>query len=504
MDMDRLVSEVTRQILQGMQGSQGVGKNPSRILALLCGVPERVEAAIGSLREISSRGHWTGVLMTSSAERTIGRQRIASETGVEPFKADGPGVSAHDLVNQVDAVVVPLLSLTTAAKVAAFTSDNLATCVLVEALGRGRRVVAERDTIDWFTGNPACPQPFKARAMAILDTLSSLGVELVRGGELAARVAGHSMGHPMMQSYQFSSHSQFAQPQAPPPTVPSYGPLPFGPSLQPLSSCANECVMPRGDCAGCGHCAVRKVPTVMAMIDAGAARVGARPGILTPHEQIGAMIDHTLLKPEATEGEVRKLCEEARKHVFASVCVNPAHVELSARLLAGSPVKVCTVIGFPLGSTTTGTKAFETREAIMKGADEIDMVINVGALKAGNYRLVEDDIRAVKQAAGDRIVKVILETALLTDEEKVKACTLCKTAGADFVKTSTGFGPGGATVDDIKLMRKTVGEEMGVKASGGVRDYETAKAMVDAGATRIGASASVKIVSGQGGAGGGY
>ncbi|PKK88642.1 MAG: deoxyribose-phosphate aldolase [Candidatus Wallbacteria bacterium HGW-Wallbacteria-1] len=237
---------------------------------------------------------------------------------------------------------------------------------------------------------------------------------------------------------------------------------------------------------------------------AGADRIGAHPGIIDPEKNMARLIDHTLLKPEATEDDVRLLCEEARRHTFASVCVNPGHVELSARLLAGCPVKVCTVIGFPLGSTTTGTKAFETREAIMKGAHEIDMVINVGALKAGNYKLVEDDIRAVKAATGDKILKVILETALLTDEEKIKACTICKTAGADFVKTSTGFGPGGATVEDIALMRRVVGPEMGVKASGGVRDTETARAMVKAGATRIGASASVKIVTGEKDDGKGY
>jgi deoxyribose-phosphate aldolase len=213
---------------------------------------------------------------------------------------------------------------------------------------------------------------------------------------------------------------------------------------------------------------------------------------------VARLIDHTLLKPDATEEQVRKLCREARQYNFASVCVNPTHVALAARLLKGSQVKVCTVIGFPLGATTPTAKAIETRDALANGAEEIDMVINVGALKSGDDDLVRRDIQSVVEAArGHAIVKVILETALLSKEEKVKGCLLAKMAGADFVKTSTGFGPGGATVEDIALMRETVGPEMGVKASGGVRDLETAQAMVAAGATRIGASASVAIVTGE-------
>ncbi|HOX44020.1 MAG TPA: deoxyribose-phosphate aldolase [Myxococcota bacterium] len=220
---------------------------------------------------------------------------------------------------------------------------------------------------------------------------------------------------------------------------------------------------------------------------------------------MAAYIDHTLLKPDATEKEIRKLCEEARQHSFASVCVNPGRVKLCAELLRGSPVKVCTVIGFPLGATTPTSKAIETRDAIANGANEIDMVLNIGALKSGDDGLVSQDIEGVVQAArGQALVKVILETALLTREEKIKACLLAKAAGANFVKTSTGFSSGGATVQDIALMRETVGPDMGVKASGGIRDRATAEAMVAAGATRIGASASVAIATGQKTAGKGY
>jgi len=213
---------------------------------------------------------------------------------------------------------------------------------------------------------------------------------------------------------------------------------------------------------------------------------------------LAAMIDHTLLKPEATKDQIVKLCEEAVEFGFASVCINPTYVSLAADLLRNTPVKVCTVVGFPLGASTPLVKAVEARDAIAAGAREIDMVINIGALKSGDDDLVGRDIRAVVEAArGRALVKVILETALLTDDQKVKACLIAKAEGADFVKTSTGFGPGGATVEDVRLMRKVVGKEMGVKASGGIRNLESARKMIEAGASRIGASASVAIVKGE-------
>jgi len=214
-------------------------------------------------------------------------------------------------------------------------------------------------------------------------------------------------------------------------------------------------------------------------------------------KQIARMIDHTLLKPDAVTSEIEALCKEAREYGFASVCINPCWVKLCTELLKDSEVKVCTVIGFPLGAASPETKAFETRQAIADGADEVDMVINIGALKDRDTGTVEHDIRAVTDAAvGKALVKVIIETSLLTDEEKRLACELAVKAGADFVKTSTGFSGGGATVRDIKLMREIVGPDIGVKASGGVRDKESALAMIEAGATRIGASAGVSIVKG--------
>ena len=247
------------------------------------------------------------------------------------------------------------------------------------------------------------------------------------------------------------------------------------------------------------------------VLDAGATRIGlhATGGAAGG---VAGMIDHTLLKPDATRQDIEALCREAAEYSFASVCVNPTWVALCARLLSSAAsTVVCSVVGFPLGATTPDTKHYETRRAIFDGAREIDMVINVGALKSGDLRVVERDIEAVTSPCREAgaISKVIIEAALLTDEEKITACTLAKAAAADFVKTSTGFGPGGATVADVALMRRVVGEEMGVKAAGGVRDLEGLKAMVAAGATRIGASAGVRIVQESRGhksskAGGGY
>jgi deoxyribose-phosphate aldolase len=234
------------------------------------------------------------------------------------------------------------------------------------------------------------------------------------------------------------------------------------------------------------------------VVNAGAERLTSTLGIIPQDLNFANMIDHTLLKPDATQQEIAQLCFEARKYGFASVCVNPTWVSLCAQLLQGASARVCTVIGFPLGATSPEVKAFETQTAIQHGATEIDMVINIGALKARDLELVARDIRGVVEAAHSRgiIVKVIIETTLLDDEEKTIACLLSKEADADFVKTSTGFAGGGATVHDVELMRRTVGPEMGVKASGGVRTFEDAESMIKAGATRIGASAGVKIIQG--------
>jgi deoxyribose-phosphate aldolase len=237
---------------------------------------------------------------------------------------------------------------------------------------------------------------------------------------------------------------------------------------------------------------------VKPVVDAGADRIASTLGVVPTDGSLSHMIDHTLLKPDASHDQIAQLCYEARKHDFASVCVNPSYVKLCADLLEGTEVLVCTVVGFPLGATSVEAKTFEAQKAVRDGATEVDMVINVGALKSRDYEAVERDIASIARVchAGGAILKVIIEAALLTDEEKVAACHLAKITGADFVKTSTGFGPGGATAEDVALMRRVVGSEMGVKAAGGIKTFADARKMIEAGADRIGASASVRIIQG--------
>lgn len=258
------------------------------------------------------------------------------------------------------------------------------------------------------------------------------------------------------------------------------------PASQQLEACL-ECM---------GQCARECPDKIKAAIRAGAERFSANLGIGKVSQEVAHLIDHTLLKPDATAQQIAQLCHEAMLYNFASVCVNPTHVKLAAQLLQHSDVKVCTVVGFPLGATSAQAKALETEQAINDGATEIDMVINIGALKSNDDHLVEQDIAGVVRVAHSKgaICKVIIETALLTQEEKVRACQLAKRAGADFVKTSTGFSSGGATIEDVALMRQTVGPNLGVKAAGGIKTLSDAQNMIAAGATRLGASAGVKIV----------
>ncbi len=252
--------------------------------------------------------------------------------------------------------------------------------------------------------------------------------------------------------------------------------------------CTEECAE--------GLCVQTCVDGIGQVVHAGANRLTAGLGAVPADRSLAGMIDHTLLKPDATPDEIAQLCYEARKYGFASVCVNPTHVKLAAELLKDSEVKVGTVIGFPLGASRPEVKAYEAEDAIRDGATEIDMVTNIGALKGKDYTLVAQDVQAVVRVAHAHgaLVKVILETALLTDEEKVAGSLLAKEAGADYVKTSTGFGPGGATVEDVALLRRVVGPQMGVKAAGGIHSLAEARGLVRAGATRIGASAGVRIV----------
>ena len=252
-------------------------------------------------------------------------------------------------------------------------------------------------------------------------------------------------------------------------------------------------------CRGWETNVITQPKTINNIVKVGAERIAAGKGIgnSLKDKNLASKIDHTLLKPDATPDEIKELCAEAKKFGFASVCVNPGYVSLCSSMLEGTEVRICTVIGFPLGATTTEVKRFETEQAIKNGATEIDMVINVGRLKQGDHSYVQNDVSQIVQITkqNNALCKVIIETALLTDEEKVKACLICKKAEADFVKTSTGFSKGGATVGDVALMKYVVGSNIGVKASGGIRSKEDAEAMIASGADRIGASASVKIVS---------
>ena len=267
--------------------------------------------------------------------------------------------------------------------------------------------------------------------------------------------------------------------------------------MQEHGTITNIAPSTNGACSDCqGQCVANCPDKIQAAMQAGATRFTTRLGVGQVSAEVAHLIDHTLLKPDATIQQIAQLCHEALLYNFASVCVNPSHVKQAAQLLKNSDVKVCTVIGFPLGATSTAAKTFETQQALSDGATEIDMVINVGALKGGDDTLVAQDIAAVANAThrGGAILKVIIETSLLTDEEKVRACVLSKQAGADFVKTSTGFSGGGATIEDVALMRKTVGPGLGVKASGGIKNLTDAQNMIAAGATRLGASAGVKII----------
>ncbi|MBI5508771.1 MAG: deoxyribose-phosphate aldolase [Deltaproteobacteria bacterium] len=275
------------------------------------------------------------------------------------------------------------------------------------------------------------------------------------------------------------------------------------PAVDAARAAAKACAhRGKGECASCGGCATHKSDAVRALVGLGATRIGQAPGHDAPALDLAPLIDHTMLKADASRDDLKKLCDEAKRHGFATVCVNPANVRFCAAQLEGAATKAIAVVGFPLGASTPNAKGYEAREAVRQGAAEIDMVLNVGALKSRDYALVLEDMIAVVNASAPKPVKVILETGLLDHDQKVVACALAKIAGAAYVKTSTGFGPGGATVEDIALMREVVGPEMGVKASGGVRTTEDARRMVEAGATRIGASASVAIVTGGGGDGG--
>ncbi len=483
---DEIVEEITRQVLSRLREvrNQPSPVSPSlrrpsgsRVLIILTGGEEKLDEVYRQIDLLTERSTALTIVMSQSAEKIIGVhqiRRIAPSAEVITGFCEDP----HGVLDSIDITYVPILTLNTASRVAQLQTDNIAGIMIVFAILRGIPIVAATDSIYFcqITEHPErIPPGAQSKIDSILQKLRDYGMRLVQIEQMA-------------QDNQLTSNSTQISSLTTniPTTVFSKNNL-----TQP-TNCEEL------ECNACGKCVERLPNAVQTLINSGANRIGASLGVNVGDPQVSSLIDHTILKADATEKQIRELCEEAKQFNFASVCINPTNVAIASQILGNTQVKVCTVIGFPLGAATPTIKAMETRDAIANGADEIDMVVNVGGLKSGNDQLVEEDIRAVVNAAkGRATVKVILEMALLSREEKIRGCEIAKRAGADYVKTSTGFGPGGATVEDVALMREVVGPTMGIKAAGGIRTFEDAKAMVEAGATRIGASASVAIVKGE-------
>jgi deoxyribose-phosphate aldolase len=487
MKLEQLVERITDEVIRDMQAKgeiasvessvrSEIGRDLGRVcdagevLVIICGDPR---SAFSQGSAIEKLGLAVSYFMSRDARIRVGDQTMV---GMPPQADLIDETQESRVFKQLEGarfLVVPDMPMQAVAGVASLAGTDIYSRLVLRALLEGKRIYAALGF-----RRPPVPEIQrqideyieKLRDYGIIVVDSKSLVEEVEQGLRMSGLGGRRRTESAAASYEYTIHEHAIEPACSDPASPD-------------------------DCSGCGRCIIEKPAVANEMVQAGASRIGAALGVGANAQRLAGMIDHTLLKPDATRDQIKKLCYEAKKYGFASVCVNPSYVSLASELLKGTPVKVCTVIGFPLGATTPTTKAMETRDAIANGASEIDMVINVGALKSGDYDLVKKDIEAVVEAArGKALVKVILETALLTDEEKVKGCLLAKLAGADFVKTSTGFRPGGATVQDIMLMRKVVGEKMGVKASGGIRDYESTRKMIEAGANRIGASAGVKIV----------
>ncbi len=497
--MDNIVDQIAREVmlkLKSQTANRGAaytpppdsppvsrsaaGQKPAVLVTANFKVVEQVLGQIGALLPAGGK-----LILSSYLHENFPITR--SLPGVEIITSKV--APAHLALRDVREITIPSLSMNTLSKAANLLADTYASQVISFALCEGIPLTVTDESI--LEAGRYFPAGVARKIDALRRELEGMGVRFQRGAISVKpeHKCATCVGAGGCSSCQPTTTT--ATPTSPKTT----GVAPAGKE----GACLQEqCSRTYGSCAASCEPAVKKV------VAAGADRIEKGLDAPVPAPELARFIDHTLLKPNATVAEITKLCEEARQYQFASVCVNPGHVALAAKLLQGSPVKVCTVVGFPLGATSTFTKVMETRDCIANGATEIDMVMNVGALKSKDYELVKNDIARVVEAAGGLCVKVILETSLLTEEEKIKACELSKLAGADFVKTSTGFSTGGATAEDIALMRRVVGPTMGVKASGGIRDTQTAQKMIAAGATRIGASASVAIVKGEPPAGKGY
>ncbi len=470
---ESLIQKITRETVEKLKNS---GKDKREILLIFMGGDREVETALGQVSVLAARGALFSAYMTPAAQRLIGREKILA-AGVERI-VEEKEMWDRSILDKAKGIIVPVLTLNGAAKTALMIADNAASNILLLAFRHNKKIIVAKDAVICCGApDPPAISLYMRKINEYLNTLRNFGAIVVSAKNLARETS---------EVFRFS-------PSAANPA----GLIVSMPSSAPCGGDIQECIE-------CGLCVVYREDDVRDVVNSGADRISAKKAGGKVSGDLAHLIDHTLLNADATTGEVKKLCDEARQYKFATVCVNPSNVKLAKQFLKGSGVGITTVVGFPLGATTPTVKAIESRDAIANGADEIDMVLNVGALKSGNWRLVEDDIKAVREATPGRVLKVILETALLDKEQIKKACQLAKSAGADFVKTSTGFGPGGAKIEDVMLMRETVGPSMGVKASGGVRSAADAREMVQAGATRIGASASVSIAGGKGGADEGY
>ncbi len=454
MNIENLVEEITREVMETIGNGRlkpipNVNNTNTDLKT-----HKRATLLVGSKADVSKVKEAVSFLKRQNIDVTIAIHPDTYTTNIydSTIKCSSYSECAASIRNS-DEIYILLADVSTVSRLSNLIADRFDIESVLYAIEMGKKVVA----IKAFN----TPSPIRKKVEDMLKEIKDFSIEIIT----------------LPDSYTPSREE--------PIRASSVSPVP--------TSCPQSA---GGECAGCGLCANLNQDRIRDLVKEGAERLSATSGISSVPSDIAKLIDHTLLKPDATRDQIIKLCEEAKRYGFASCCVNPTWVSTVAECLKGSPVKTCVVIGFPLGANSTVIKAMETRDAIASGADEVDMVINVGALKAGDYDLVRRDIEAVVEAAQGRIVKVIIETALLTDEEKVKACQIAKQAGADYVKTSTGFGPGGATVEDVALMRRTVGKYMGVKASGGIRDFKKATEMIKAGATRIGASASVSIIKG--------
>ncbi len=472
---EELVEQITEEVVkivdndQNLETDSNAGEapdresttSPRRVLVILTDGPADLSEVKNQLEQLGEQGVKLELFLDDSLPPE-GRRSFRELPNVqEVFEAELPGEGCFSLVTRCDAVLFPTLSLSTLSEVTELDGSGPAGRLAVEALGQDKNVIVPSDT-EIASTSDTLQQKFNQK----LEEAVNLGL-------ITAPL--HEMSYELLQSSVDSGE------------------------LTEVTVAREK----TEEGASPGMAVSKDDDEFSAVMQDEQMRIGTTIGVRDVQQEVAEYIDHTLLNPDATREEIVELCEEARDYGFASVCVNPSWVSLCNQLLQGTEVKVCTVIGFPLGATTTATKVQETREAIANGADEVDMVLNVGALKEGDTDFVRRDVAAVKEAAGNRVLKVILETGLLSESQIAEASKLCKQAGADFVKTSTGFGPGGAKMNDVALMRRVVGGEMGVKASGGVHNFQEAVDMISAGASRIGASAGVSIVSG-GDSGEGY